>query len=573
MKHLKIVFCLLALFCGIGSFVFFYQAYPYHLQHREQMLLFTYTWEQFSSYFNHPAVLTCLLGDFFTQFFCLKVTGALIVAVSLGILEIISFLTFRKWMNNWIALGLSMVVFAWEGLRFCDILYPLSGTFSLIGGFLLFLCIDRLKGRWSFLVGSLFAVFIGYYLLGYGMLIFAICIAINSLIRWKQQRHYQQDSSNVSFTTNHPNSTNCIHNETSQITKSSSQSCLCIQNSITFSLSNILIILIAAILPKVTANHFLVMPDKAYTYPATVWKGKPNFNNEHILALSTEYYNENWNKVIELAYQGKPSNDVSICYNLANAMQGHLADRLMYYYQPAGLALFMPVYEESTYLTTQLAGEVWFRLGDMTMAEHASILSMIFSPDNKSSRMVKRLAEINLINGETEAALKYLNILSKTLHYKDWAKERMPGKESQSFKKWLTDKRQFIPKQDTLRLSSTDVVKSLHTLLDSNINNKMARDYLLCFHLLMKDINSFITDYQKYYKEKPNRLYAEALMIHLFQQHANAKEVKATGIHPSVIKDFNMFNRANGQSQGNASALENQFGHTYWFYFQFMKFD
>ena len=42
----------------------------------------------------------------------------------------------------------------------------------------------------------------------------------------------------------------------------------------------------------------------------------------------------------------------------------------------------------------------------MTMAEHASLLSMIFSPQNKSVRMVQRLAEINLINGDNEAARK-----------------------------------------------------------------------------------------------------------------------------------------------------------------------
>ena len=39
------------------------------------------------------------------------------------------------------------------------------------------------------------------------------------------------------------------------------------------------------------------------------------------------------------------------------------------------------------------------RLGDMTMAEHCAMLSMIFSPRNSGSRMIKRLAEINLVNG------------------------------------------------------------------------------------------------------------------------------------------------------------------------------
>ena len=54
---------------GVACFLFFRFAYPYHLLHREQMLLFTYTVDQFIDYFNHPAPLSCLGGDFLTQFF------------------------------------------------------------------------------------------------------------------------------------------------------------------------------------------------------------------------------------------------------------------------------------------------------------------------------------------------------------------------------------------------------------------------------------------------------------------------------------------------------------------------
>ena len=48
-------------------------------------------------------------------------------------------------------------------------------------------------------------------------------------------------------------------------------------------------------------------------------------------------------------------------------------------YQPASQGLFLPVAPHSTYLTIYAANEVWFALGDMTMAEHAAILGMIFS--------------------------------------------------------------------------------------------------------------------------------------------------------------------------------------------------
>lgn len=131
----------------------------------------------------------------------------------------------------------------------------------------------------------------------------------------------------------------------------------------------------------------------------------------------------------------------------------------------------------------------------MTMAEHATILGMIFSPNHTGSRMVKRLAEINLINGDEEAAMKYLRILSNTRFYNQWAKDRIPGKESETVKQWLKNKQAFIPQSDTIRISTTDVAKSLRLLLESNPDNGMARDYLLCLHLLAKNLPGFLEDY------------------------------------------------------------------------------
>ena len=74
------------------------------------------------------------------------------------------------------------------------------------------------------------------------------------------------------------------------------------------------------------------------------------------------------------------------------------------------------------------------------MAEHCAMLSMIFSPRNSGSRMIKRLAEINLVNGDDEAALKYLRILDKTLLHKSWAEKRIPGQQTPQVKEWLEEK-------------------------------------------------------------------------------------------------------------------------------------
>lgn len=524
MKKTTLYHLLLMTIAGIACYVFFRYAYPYHLFHREQTLLFTYTTEQLTDYFNYPAILSCLSGDFLTQFFHYNGIGAAIVAIMMAVSGLLAYAICRKWTNDWVAMAVALGVFTWESMRFCIISYPLSGTVSLIGALSLFLLSDRLKGKWDFTLGSLCGIILSYVLFGYGMLVFALLSLLSILTRKKNY------------------------------------------------IGACLMATTALVLPVIAANYYLMNTTQAYTYPATVWGGKPDFATERILGLNTEDYFGNWEKINELAYESTAVGSTSVSYNLANAMQGKLPDKLMSYYQPAALGLFMPISEESTYLSTQLAGEVWFRLGDMTMAEHAAMLSMIFSPQNKSVRMVQRLAEINLINGDEAAARKYLHLLSKTFAYKQWAEDRMPGKESAEVKEWLERKRSFLPTKDTLRLSSTDVVKSLHLLLESNPSNQMALDYLLCFDLLMKDIPAFIKDYERFYRETPNRLCAEALLIHLFQKRATSDEIKATGMNPAVIQEFNEYNSLHKQNQGNPSALEGKFGRSYWFYFQFAEF-
>lgn len=97
------------------------------------------------------------------------------------------------------------------------------------------------------------------------------------------------------------------------------------------------------------------------------------------LALDSEMYFGRSEKVRKLLVEGEyRSPFTAYYYNLLNAQQNRLPDRLMDGYQPASQGLFLPVAPHSTYLTIYAANEVWFALGDMTMAEHAAILGMIF---------------------------------------------------------------------------------------------------------------------------------------------------------------------------------------------------
>lgn len=509
--------------CMVACFLFYRFAYSYHLLHREQMLLFIYTREQLLEYWIRPASLAFWAGDFLTQFLCFRTLGAILVLMLLALMAILVYIACRKWTSRCWALVVSILLFFCEAAKLCNLHYPLAGTVAIIGSLGLFLVADRRKRLWAFIGCALFCVFLCYYLFGNGVLILAALLLFS----------------------------NC---------KSKKRMLLaCLISALAF------------ILPVWGARWYLMPDRQVYRTPINCWYGIPDFEEERLLGLDAEYGLENWDRFNRLVAECVPSHTVAVFHHLAGAAQSRLPESLMDHHQGAALGLFMPVDEKSTYFSTQLAGEVWFRLGDMTLAEHAFLLGMIFSPRNKNVRMVKRLAEINMINGDTEAARRYLRMLSKTLFYESWADERLPGKESEAVGRWLETKRTDLPRRDTLRLSSTDVVKSLHLLLEANPENRTARDYLLCFDLLMKDLSTFSKDYKAYHTGQPNRLYAEALMICLYREKATGEEVRATGMSPDVVREFNEYNRLYECTRGDGTVLSERFGKTYWYYYQFVN--
>ena len=196
---------------------------------------------------------------------------------------------------------------------------------------------------------------------------------------------------------------------------------------------------------------------------------------------------------------------------------------------------------------------------------------MIFSPRCTGARAMKRLAEINLINGDEAAALKYLRLLQKTLCYRDWAEERIPGQETEGVKRWLEQKRKFLAVTDTLR-SSHNVPLSLRHLLRNHPDNLLALDYLLCYDLLNKDIPAFASDYREFAaKRRFVRLYAEGLLIYLAASKASLDELKRWNIPSDVVAEFTNYTRLYKSSNGEERTLYAQYGKSYWYYFYFGK--
>ncbi len=506
---------------GIGALVlfwFFFRILPYHLFHREQIQLFLFSSETLIQYFERPAALACLMGDFLTQFFYYEGAGPAILTLVLLLWGFIIYRLFIPCIGRWTWLPVILAV-AWEAGRQSGISYPLSATFALIGGGVIALCCRRyMQQSWKIaLPVGLIAVAGGYYLFGYGIWL-TIIFLFNRRNLWVW----------------------------------------------------LLLLAETCALPAVVRRSCLFTWSQAYAYPATLWYNTPNLERERSLRVDCEMYFGRLDRMQAALSEKDPhSSFTTYYYNLLNARQGQLPFKLMEYYQPASLGLFLPVAPTSTYITIYAANELWFMLGDMTMAEHATILGMIFSPNHTGTRAIKRLAEINLINGDEAAAMKYLRLLQKTFCFREWAERRIPGQQTPEVRRWLERKRQLLPTTDTLRASS-NVPLSLRHLLRTHSNNGMALDYLLCYDLLNKDISAFAKDYQEFAADKvPCRLYAEGLLIFLAGTKASIDEVKKWRIAPQILNEFSEYSKLYQAGNGDGTALQAKYGKTYWFYFHY----
>ena len=282
--------------------------------------------------------------------------------------------------------------------------------------------------------------------------------------------------------------------------------------------------------------------------------GFPDFRLERAFGLDVEVARERWDRVLRLAEAHLPVEEESYCYNLALAMQGALGDRLFDHPQNHHYTLLFPVSSDRSIFTNTLAGEAWFQLGDLTVAEQSAITSLQASPRHTGARFLVRLARINLISGEDGAAQKYLFLLSHTLFYGKWARSVMPGAQDGQTRAALDRARANLIRRDIVH-HSQEPRAILLELLRSNPSNALARNYLLCYDLLRYDLDAFREDYLP--DPVPGRLYREALLIWLSRNgRLNPGEVARYGVDTAEVDRMGRF----GQ---NPSRYKN----TYWYYY------
>lgn len=231
--------------------------------------------------------------------------------------------------------------------------------------------------------------------------------------------------------------------------------------------------------------------------PAVGQFSAPYFELEDYLEVDNLFYfgrDDALAAKVEAMDEADVTSVISCYYYMSKSRQCELTQSIGKV-SPVNLGTLYHIGPKSSLQEMRLMNEFYFLLGDMTMTERAAMLVLVSSHNNRNIRAIKRLAEVNLVAGDAEAAMKYLRILEQTFVYRKWALANQPER----FNNALLAKRKFVNKNDRLRLDD-NCREILIGLLEANPDNRVAANYLLCTDIQVRNRQLFFDDYRKYYR-------------------------------------------------------------------------
>lgn len=490
----------------------------YHFYYQEQTQLFLNSWSYMLTYLSEPAWLARLMGDGLTQFYYYTYAGPAILTVCLLTLgDVLRRALQKTGMSLWWAFALAIVGMTVVAACCFNEQYRLPSVIALIGGTALFWLIPmslptKFFPKKSIPVISLLGAALTWWLFGNGLIAYVLLTVITTMFK---RSHWPR----------------------------------------------LMAVAVVLALVPVTKRFYLMSYADLYTTPGLGKPQVPSTAVDRELAIITEYGLGNHNRVEKMVEsETAPTDGMKYYYYLVKAEQGQLPDVLLRWQWPGkSLGTFYEIAATTPTLITYSLNDLYWLLGDMTYTERAAMLANVFAHGNRNVKMTRRLAEVNLVTGEQAAADKYLRLLSQTVAYRQWANRLLQG--AKTALKPYEEKRAMVCRTDTIQTG-----QNIHTVMmrlaDSNPQNIAALDYMLCSVLVLKDIESFKRDYDRYCiatdRPRIKKLYQEALCIYLAGSNAPQEEWQRYIKDASVAQRFAAYNQQRGSSE---------FSDTYWYYF------
>ena len=551
----------LTILLGLAVFLFWRYRYPFALTYQEQLQLFLFDGDYFCERMTEPGGFARYVAEFLTQFYNSVTIGAVVLAV---VFMLVQRLTWRVMPRSaqFYALSFIPVVMLWYAMGDESVLLTYSVALVIALGIPGILGNIGRQGYLRFLV-VIIAIPLLYWLIGPMVLLVAVmlspwplataavllslaCIFASAwilpypLMRLMLGVGYYRFPEMLPYV-------------------------LMVIPMVIWGLQRLLCM---RIVREMKVNRPIFVGTFAVVAVAGLLLVPSGFDVKKYELIEYDYLVrvKDWDGVIAKAERQTPDLPMSVsATNLALAMTNQLGERAFDFYQRGSEGL-LPKFERN-FATTQLTGEIYFHLGLVNTAQRFAFEAMEAIPNyNKSARVVKRLVETNLINGQYKVAKKYLKMLEKTIFYRPFAQRVMAmlgDEKAINAHPLYGTLRQYQLKEDFL-FSDRELDKICGQLFMHNHQNQMAAQYLLMAPLLDRDIPRFM-QYVQYVQSQIQynpRSCQEAIAFAFMQQRQQPPQGL---LSPMMLQRMNEFTRIYSSGGRDAASLA-QFRNTVWYY-------
>ena len=292
---------------------------------------------------------------------------------------------------------------------------------------------------------------------------------------------------------------------------------------------------------------------------------------EKLMRLEKLVYERNWEEIIRECEKSSPENIVGeYYYNLSLIEKGQLCSRLFYIPQNYG-SLSLPLQRDNIQMFRALY--FYYAIGLTGEAHHLAFELMVQHGHRPES--IKMLIKTELINGNYKIAERYINILNKTLHYRNWAEKyekMLTNPQLISSDPELSQKLTLLPGKDFFIMGSD--TRNLDLLFEANPSNIRAFESKMARLLLEKDLLEIISEVKKMkgvgYLYLPRHIEEAVVAYRYFSKQI--PDIGGLALRPETETRFKeylaTYNRYQGKNDlfDRAMKMEKQ---TFWYYLQF----
>ncbi len=574
-------------------FVFFAFFYNSHLHFEEQFRLFLFSCNYLIEKLILPGGFAGYLGEFFTQFYYISLIGPLVIALLLFLLMLIMRRILIAISSDRILLILSSIPSLFAEMILCNEFYPLS----VVTGFLLamtaamfYVSITHYRKR--FITGIMLIPAV-YWLAGGSFLSLLLVMLVFELLkgrrsgksgpegsleyagRWKtmscllvaaafplivQQFYITETGAAVLFGRFYYNIPGVIPHTI----------------VILFLLPSLLMLITGIF--RIREKHSLKALSAEILIIALFcfagFRSFSNFEAEETMTYDYLVREGRWDDVLKYSEKHPPRNYLSLSMlNLSLSKTGQMGNNLFRYDQHGINGLFLSFNKE--YVAPLLGNEIFYHLGLINASQQYAFESMETIPDmGKSARVLKRLAETNLINGQYQVSEKYLHILEHTLFYRQWDKTTLAylyDEEKINNNAEWGEKRRYLVVNDYF-FHVQDIEAVLKRMIREHPDNKPAFEYLMAFYLITKDLRHFSELIPAMelmqYKRIPSS-YQEAITFILASGNKDPIEASPPYISHDTKQNLKAYADIYNNYPDAEQRLRQRFSGTYWYYLHF----